>query len=62
MYSCDEAKEKVKKNHSITSPALNIILCLSKKSKTDGDVSCVSIPVPTIYRKGMKIMKLNEMK
>ena len=31
-----------------TSPALNINLCLSKKSKIEGEVSWVSIPVPSI--------------
>jgi hypothetical protein len=31
-----------------TSPALKINLCLSKKSKIEGEVSCVSIPVPSI--------------
>jgi len=32
----------------LTSPALKMNLCLSKKSNTEGDVSCVSIPVPRI--------------
>jgi hypothetical protein len=31
-----------------TSPALKINLCLSKNSRIEGEVSCVSIPVPSI--------------